>query len=433
MKILVIGVGPWNDIQYGNNVMTNWFKDYDAEFANIYVHAGNPCNNLCERYLQITDSMMMHSLLGVKAGRVFTMTKEEQLNLSKKEGLYVKNTKLIEKAKSLPVDLANIAKDLVWLIGRINNDAVEKFVTDFDPDIVFCHRVFGFNFRRLESLVHRYTKAPIVAFTGDLEVSLNKKSYSPLFWLRQVLLNLVFRTHIKLYSHYFTFSEDQAKYYERISGVPSTTLYKCADLPDSFSPKEVGTPIRLVYAGNIIYNRWETLAAVADALEKINSDSNKMVLDIYTNTPLTKEMLEKLDKRKGVNVYGRITPSELVEVYIKADIALHIESFNKKYRLETKESFSTKIVDLMSSTCAIMAICWKEHNGLKYLKKEDAAICIDDLSQIKKTLEYLYMNPSTIKVYAKKAWCCGKRNHARTVIQNHITTIFAGVIQNNRQ
>ena len=108
MKILVIGVGPWNDIQYGNNVMTNWFKDYDAEFANIYVHAGNPCNNLCERYLQITDSMMMHSLLGVKAGRVFTMTKEEQLNLSKKEGLYVKNTKLIEKADVFYVENAKV-------------------------------------------------------------------------------------------------------------------------------------------------------------------------------------------------------------------------------------------------------------------------------------------------------------------------------------
>ncbi|RHR43036.1 glycosyltransferase family 1 protein [Parabacteroides sp. AF18-52] len=432
MKILVVGVGPWNDIQYGNNVMTNWFKGYDAEFANIYVHTGTPCNSMCEKYLQITDSMMMHSILGAKAGKIFTMTKDEQQMIAKEEGLYVRNTRLVNKVKSLPSDLANLAKDAVWLVGRINNEAVEKFVTDFNPDIIFCHRVFGFNFRKLERLIRKYTKAPMVAFTGDSEISLNKISYSPLFWLRQVLLNLLFRKHIKLYSHYFTFCEDQAKWYESFSGVSSTTLYKGNDFSDSFTPKEVGSPIKLVYAGNIIYNRWKTLAAIVDALEIINRDTEKMLLDIYVNTHLTKEVLKKLNNHKGVNIHGRVAPSELVEIYNKADIALHIESFTKKYRLATKDSFSTKIVDLMTSTCAIMAVCWKEHNGLKYLKKEDAAICIDDLNQVKKTLESIYENPSIIKEYAQKAWSCGQRNHTRVVIQNHITAIFERAIQENK-
>lgn len=41
MRILIVGVGLWNDVQYGNNVMTNWFEGYNAEFANIYVHKCN--------------------------------------------------------------------------------------------------------------------------------------------------------------------------------------------------------------------------------------------------------------------------------------------------------------------------------------------------------------------------------------------------------
>ena len=69
MKILVVGPGPWNDIQYGNNVMTNWFEGYDAEFANIYVHTGYPCNSICEKYMQITNSMMLHSIIGHRAGK----------------------------------------------------------------------------------------------------------------------------------------------------------------------------------------------------------------------------------------------------------------------------------------------------------------------------------------------------------------------------
>lgn len=431
MKILVVGVGPWNDIQYGNNVMTNWFEGYNAEFANIYVHTGTPCNSLCEKYLQITDAMMMHSILGEKAGKTFCMAYDEQKKLSKEEGLFVHNTDLVIKAKTLPPSIANIAKDSVWLLGRINKQAVKQFVQDFNPDIVFCHHVFNFNFWRLERLVRQYTNVPMVAFTGDSEASLDKISYSPLFWIRQFILNRLFKKHIKIFDHYFTFCEDQARRYEFMSGKPASTLYKCADLPDNFEIKPVGKPIRLVYAGNIIYNRWETLATLADALEIINEDGVKMVLDIYTNTQLTPEMAIRLKNRRSTIVHGRVAPSELVGIYKQADIALHIESFTPKYRLETKDSFSTKIVDLMSSTCAIMAICWELHNGLQYLQRENAAICICDLTKIRDVLQNICNNPSSIQTYARKAWECGKRNHTREVIQNHITEVFSQVIQNN--
>ena len=281
MKILVVGIGPWNDIQYGNNVMTNWFEGYDAEFANIYVHTGYPCNSLCEQYMQITDSMMMHSIIGHKAGKVFSMTYDEQKERTKQEGLYVQNSNIERNAKALPVDIGNLAKDFVWLFGRIDKMAVKKFVQGFNPDIVFCHRVFNFNFWRVERLVRKYTNAPMVAFTGDSEASLNKVSYSPLFWIRQLILNRIFKHHIKVYEHYFTFCEDQARRYEKLSDKSASTLYKCADFADNLESKPLGRPIRLVYAGNIIYNRWETLAAIADALENINKDGEKIVLDIY--------------------------------------------------------------------------------------------------------------------------------------------------------
>ena len=432
MRVLVVGVGPWNDIQYGNNVMTNWFEGYDAEFANIYVHTGYPCNSICDKYMQITDSMMMHSIVGCRAGKVFTMTYEEQKERAKQEGLYVQNTDLERKAKSLPDDLANLAKDSVWLLGRIDKLAVKKFVQDYNPDIVFCHHVFNFNFWRVERLVRQYTKAPMVAFTGDSEASLNKISYSPLFWIRQLTLNRLFKRHIKIFDHYFTFCEDQARRYEKISGKPASTLYKCSDFADIFESKPVGKTIRLVYAGNIIYNRWETLAVLADAIEVINEEGEKMVLDIYTNTQLTPKMTKRLENRKGTIVHGRVSPTELVEIYKKADIALHIESFTKKYRLDTKDSFSTKIVDLMNSTCAIMAICWEYHNGLLYLQREDAAICISNLDKVQEVLQGVCDNPSKIQLYARKAWECGKRNHTREVIQNHIKVVFENAIQSRR-
>lgn len=33
MRVLLITGEEWNDAVYGNNVLTNWFEGFDAEFA----------------------------------------------------------------------------------------------------------------------------------------------------------------------------------------------------------------------------------------------------------------------------------------------------------------------------------------------------------------------------------------------------------------
>ena len=74
MRILLITDEVWNDNIHGNNILTNWFQDFDAEFANIYCSPGQPLNNCCKKYFQITDSMMLKSMLsGKRAGKAFTM------------------------------------------------------------------------------------------------------------------------------------------------------------------------------------------------------------------------------------------------------------------------------------------------------------------------------------------------------------------------
>ena len=428
MKILIISVGPWNDIQYGNNINTNWFSGYDAEFAQIFVHEGKPCNQICEKYFQITDQMMLNSLKGKRAGVTMLLPFSEQQKIQQQVGVGLAESKVVKRAKKVPANLSAIFKDLVWQVGRVDESAISLFVQEFNPDIVFCTHLFDYRFYRVERIVKKYTNAPFVAFTGDSEASLEKYSWSPLFWIRQVILNIVFRRHIKIFDHYFTFSQSLADKYHKLSGIPTSTLYKCADFSDSLNILKNNQVIKMVYAGNLYCNRWVTLHKMAEAIELINKDKSLIQLDIYTNTQLTQEMSTALNNYRGTKIHGRVAPSELDCIYRDADIALHIESFDKKNRLDTKESFSTKIVDLMNSTCAILAICWKEHNGLKYLRKEDAAICVDSLDDIYSTLDMLCQNRNLIQQYAHKAFSCGKRNHTKEHIQSQITSIFSNLI-----
>ena len=64
MKVLIIHSTPWNDVIFGNNVLSNWFEGMDIEIANVYRGNEKPHNRCCTKYFQLTDGMMLRSLFG---------------------------------------------------------------------------------------------------------------------------------------------------------------------------------------------------------------------------------------------------------------------------------------------------------------------------------------------------------------------------------
>lgn len=425
MRILLITDEEWNDAVYGNNVLTNWFEGYDAEFSQIYCSPGLPYNSICTRYFQITDVQMARSFYTCKrAGSVVqkplqvTDIKKSKVN-AQRQGSY-KWLKQLSLYFHTPMMMV---RDAIWCWGRYDEEALKRFVSDFNPDIVFCPRLFTPKLKRLETIVSKMTDAPFVAFTADNESSLNCYSWSPLFWLRRLFIHRIFKMHVKLYKHYFMFSEEQAQNYKDEYNLPTSCLYKCGNFPEP-KDKKVNKPIRLIYAGRLYCNRWKTLAAIGKALEEINRNGDRMVLDIYTADVLTSRQKKTLMGFNYLKVHNPITPAQLTEEYQKADIALHVESFDKANRLATHYSFSTKIIDLMASSCAILAICWERHAGYQYLQKNDAAFCASSYEDIQPMLGRICDNPELISEYAMKARKCGIENHSKEKIQNQISQIF---------
>lgn len=428
MRVLLITDEIWNDRVFGNNVLGNWFNDMPrVEFAQIGCLPGKPLNRMCTRYFQLTDSMMVKSIIGPRAGRSFNISIEEMLN-DPQTISYISSSSFYSFMKKISGTPVRLLRELVWSIGRYNKVALQKFIDAFNPDIVFCPRLSTWKLMRLEKIVAKMTNAPFVGFTADDEASFREYSFSPLYWINRYFFHGAFANHIGLFKHYFTFSEDQCKEYATEYGIPTSTLYKSGLFGSSFTPKEVGKPIRLVYAGRLYCNRWKSLAEIGKALKAINQDEVKMILDIYTMDTLNHQQRKALSEDAYIYLKGSVTASELNNIYRNADIALHVESFDRANRLRTRVSFSTKIIDLMASSCAIMAVCWNEHAGYKYLNDNDAAFCIDSYDKILPQLKNIIAQPGLIPLYAKKAYECGVRNHSRNKIQAQLLNKFEAVI-----
>lgn len=430
MRILIIAEEEWNDVITANGVMTNWFSDFDAEFAHIYCSPGMPLNDVCEKYFQITDSQMFKSLfLKSRAGKSIKKPIEELAIDAAKENLQKAGIYKIMKQLSLWLHTpVMMIRDFIWLLGRYNKEELNKFVSDFNPDIIFCPQYGVPKLWRLERYIHSTCKAPMIAFTGDDEVSYKQVSYSPLYWLRRWYCRKYFKKTVGIFTHYLMFSDEQANEYKKDFSINTSQLFKCGIFPEKLERKAIGKPIRLVYAGRLYCNRWKSLVEIGKALREINKDEVKMVLDIYTQETLTKKQAKYLSQDNFIYVKGAVPGAELANIYKKADIALHVESFDRKYRYATRVSFSTKIIDLMASTCAIMAVCWEKHFGYQYLRDNDAAFCCPSYESILPQLQLICDQPSLITEYQEKAYNCGLKKHQKSVIQKQITDLFQNVL-----
>ncbi len=422
MKILVLSNEVWNDKINGNNVTSNWFEGMDAEFANIYASPDTPYNNCCDKYFQITDSMMLRSLIkGIRAGRKIDCScKNESATITAEP----EPKRLYAFLKRISGSSLRLVREVLWLFGRYDMEALEDFVKEFDPDIIFSERMASCKMLRMERVIMSVCKVPIFAFTGDDEYSLRQLSFSPSFWMNRIMVRKMLRDNVKKYKIYYTLSREQAEYYEKIFGCKCKLLYKCGELPELEKSHQVNSPIRMVYAGKFYCNRWKALRDIVDVLRKINIFEKKIILEIYTKDKPTPKQNRILND--GINSYimGSVSQEKLKQIYSKADIAIHVESLDTKYKLATRFSFSTKIIDCLFSGCAVLAYCWCNHSGLTYLKREDAALCISSKEELRKILFEISQDKTIVQDFANKARKCAERNHLKQMVQANLLDDF---------
>lgn len=422
MKILVLSKEAWRDEQSGGNVLSNLFKDFDAEFAQIYCNEREPNNMLCKCYYQITDRMMVNSILGKgKAGRYLVYDDVPKTVVDGQESF--------SGAKRWAGEWVRIGRELAWWCGRWNEKEIVAFVKDFNPDIIFAPCYGNHYMQKLTRLVHRHMSVNIISYISDDFYTNKQLRFSIAYWLNHFLLRRHTRQIFKYYSLVYTMTDEQKEQCECDFRANMKVLRKCGQFDSCYEKDTVGSPIRFVFAGGIYLNRWKTLGLLAEAMREVNKDGVKMILDIYTNNPLTAEMEKAINDGKTAKVHPVVSMAELRDIYHQSDVALHVEGFDITNRLTVRMSFSGKIVDCLDSGCAVMAICDKKQAGFAYLKRNDAAICISSKFDILLALKNILRNPGILIDYQHKAFELGRKNHLQVNVDKMIKDDFQSYLK----
>ena len=427
MRILVLSLETWRDDTNGGNVLSNIFSEFNAEFAQVYCSSGIPQNKLCKKYFQMTDGMAIQNIL-----HHTPMGKKFYLSESVKNDELSGDVKISKLKKIASCETMRVARQMVWGLSNYKNEQLDRFVLDFNPDIIFAP-CYGVTYMlSLTRHIAKIIKKPIISYISDDSYSFRQVRFSPVFWLNRLVIRSAIKKTWGLYQLIYTMTEEQKNYMERL-GKPVKILCKSGEFKALKIEKSIHNPIRFIYAGGIYLNRWKTLMLLVSCMRKINSSEIKCVLDIYTGNALNKRALAILNDGVTSRVHGTIPYDQLMEEYHNSDVALHVEGLDIKNRLLVRMSFSTKILDCLDSSCAVMAICDKKQGGFYYLKQEDAAICVSNEDEILKALEEICSNPEILLEYRNKAVECGKRNHYKEKISNGLKEDFKAVLDNENR
>lgn len=421
MRVLIISKEAWRNEQNGGNVLTNIFENFSGDYAQIYCTDALPNNSICKSYYQMTDNMMVNNILHNK--KVGKEIKYENYPYDTKA--YVQKYNSLKKG-NLPI--IPVLREIVWKIAKWDIDGIKNFVLDFNPDVIFAPCYGSHYMIKLTKIVKSFCDVPVISYISDDFYTNKQFDFSIIYWLNHFILRKHVRDVFKLYDLVYTMTDEQKSQCEKDFHANMKILRKVGNFDKKRLKTTVNNPIRFVYAGGIYLNRWKTLVSLAEAIKKINKNGTKMVLDIYTTNEISPKVLNILNDNKNSFVHKAVSLEELKDIYSNSDIALHVEGFDIKNKMTVRLSFSTKIVDCLDSGCAVMAICDDKQAGFSYLKKNNAALCIDDKKNVYDCLLSIINNPQILIDYQKKAFDLGKQNHNKDIVIQNLKNDFEKVI-----
>lgn len=417
IKVLVITYTSWrNDTNVGNSY-SNIFNGMDdrLEFAQLYIRDGMPENKMVHKYFHISEKKLLKSVFTRKpVGEYFCL--EDPMSTPK---LTFSNS--YNKMRKLNWEVFYLARDIACSLGAWKSKALDRFLVDFKPDIIFSHFGSVTVVNQLIAYCQKKTEAKLVLYPWDDLYHINQYNKSVAYRLRSYLERYFMRKCAKSSSFMYTITEQMADEFAIIFNKECKILRKGYDFSKKPDIKQIDTgEIGFVYAGNIGDKRWMVLAEIVKSIQKVSKKIAKNLhLYIYTMSPIDNEMRNALEIENISSLMGAISSQDVPKVLEKSDVLIHVEAFDKA-KLETcRSSFSTKLVDYFFQGKCILAV-GGQNASMEYLKKHDAAIVVDDIEKIDEVIERIALNPEILNEYGSKAWACGERNHNIHNIQDMI-------------
>ena len=388
MNILVVSESSWNDKDSLGNSLNNWFEGWDDSFYHFFVRKVLPNNQIVSDYYNLTANDIVKGLFKFHIkGLAFSRTSLDSIKSDfEKEG--TQEQKKIRKVHSKNGQFIYFLNELVWRTKLWLNKSVKGFLEKSRPDIIFVLTKSGYVSIPIIKYCKKKYGAKVVVFSADDVYG----QYLKCKWYRKRYLVRSVKWLLTNANRVYCCSPMMVDYYNGKFGIKSSWLSKGCNFNDII-PNKNNDSITILYAGNLLYGRDETLLLIAKTISETECKDVKFVLSILT-TSTDNDILVSLETNYDfVRVEKNVDYIEVEKRMNKSHYVLVAESLNDKYLNQTKYSFSTKISDAIQSGSGIIAVGSNEASTIDFLSKIDGVISAFSAEELKKAFDFIKENP----------------------------------------
>lgn len=431
LNILVISRVQWSDTVASGNTFLNFFGEWkNANFISLYLREELPNNNICSKYYNITENQIVKHRLNPqkKVGKEFSQ--EELKELCNQKGVNKsinRERKMLDFFRTSNMSVFLLLRELLWGFGGWKNKRLDDFLAYNKIDIIFAAAADPIYLQKIVDYCRKRTGARLVLFFADDTYSYKNRALIKLIYI--YFLRRAIRKSVDNATKIYGASQKLCIEFEKYFSKKIEPLYKGCSFEQSLVKNKVAIPFKIVYAGNLLYGRWKTLKALADEIEKVNSDTVKAVLEVYTAATVTSEIDKALNRGLSSKLMGARPYEDIKLILASADIVLHVESFDQEQIKRTRLSFSTKIIDGMQSGSCMMVIGPGCVASVEYLKRIEGAIVITDLTKIREVLEGVLRNSDSVVDKAKILNVYAREHHDINGVRNKLKRDFEHLIK----
>ncbi len=384
MRILVFSQAAWNTANSVGNTLTNWFDGWDdAHFYHFYARQQKPNTDIVEKYYHVSAvEILKNTLKGKQAGRAYEASEVVEKTSDNKPNTEQEQIAKLQKSSN---EVLYWGMEQVWRSGRWINKAFDAFVEEANPDIIFAFATSPYILGpAIKHIKEKKPSVKVVLWIADDIIA----GFGRSAWYRRKYLKEGIDYCINVADKLYGASVEMCEKYSRIYGKEVTPLYKGCTFDKPVKERN-NAPLRLIYAGNLLYGRIDTLKGIIKTLRVINENACKAVLEVYSNTPLPEEDRNEWFDNTNAYYMGLRPYEEIKGIMNEADIVLHVESFQKQQVKTVKYSFSTKIIDCLQSGSVAVGIGPVDIASIEYLRRVDGAFVIDDEKAIEEGMKMI--------------------------------------------
>lgn len=418
MKVLIVSHPPVTTHEaMGKTFLSLFIKFKKEELCQFYIGPNIPDIDFCNSYFRITDKDVLKSYFKfkVKSKKISI----QEINNSNSILFESEKDELFYKNKKNKTSFRILLRDLMWKFSHWYTKELKEWVKEEEPTHIFVAPGNAKLIYDVAIKLSKELKLPIITYICDEFYFVNNVN-TLLDKLRLKLIRNKMHQLMDRTSHIVTICDRLNELYSKEFDKPTTTIMTGASFDTTEKKVDIIKLKALYYFGNIICNRYISLADIGRVLKRINFENNTdFVLKIYTNVK-DRELLNYLSEIDTIRYCGHITGDEFYKVFHSADILVHTEAFDKESVDLVKNSVSTKIADSLASGIPLFAYGPAKVASMKHLIDNNCAITATSDDELYDALKSVFFDSDLRKKVVANALETAERYHNSKINSNSL-------------